>query len=152
MQGSFFAVAAAVTASLYDACGNACTMTLNFVWLALKSLTIWLTTPSSSGFPALWVHSVMSPPALLPPLELSLTVPQPATISSPAVKAATAWGVRRRNGRISMVNLGFRVARRPARHQPAVRAEGWMSGQAPLDGGATESRRCSVPRILACCG
>jgi hypothetical protein len=35
MHGSFLAVAAATTASLYDSCGNAWTVTLYLLWLAL---------------------------------------------------------------------------------------------------------------------
>src|SRR4051794_7287330 len=88
-HGSFFADAAATTAWLYESCGNDSTLTVYVCWLALKSLTIWLTTPSSASLPPLCVQSVTVPspdPPDDPPLLQAARASMPATATLAAVR------------------------------------------------------------------
>src|SRR6266508_2992015 len=95
MQGSFFADAAAVTASLYAACGNDCSSTLYLLWLALKSATTFLFTASSGALPPLCVHSfsVVTSPDVTAPLP---DAPDEQATSPTAAPTASAATPRRR--------------------------------------------------------
>src|SRR5215217_4760653 len=101
MHGNFFAVAAAVTASLYDACGKDWSSILYLLWLALKSATTFLFNASSVLLPPLCVHrvSVVTPFSMVAPLVV-LFDEHPARPSAVTARTATAavaerCGVRR---------------------------------------------------------
>src|SRR6266536_203101 len=96
MHGSFFAVAAAVTASLYDACGNDWSWILYSLWLALKSATTFLLIASSTLLPPLCVHrvSVVTPFSVEAPLVVLLDE-HPASPTAVTARTATAAAAER---------------------------------------------------------